>query len=235
MQAIILAGGKGTRLKPYTTLIPKPLVPIGGEMPIMEIIIRQLSHFGFDRITISLNHLSHLIRAFFADGSRWNVKIDYSIEEIPLSTIAPLGLIKDLSEDFLVVNGDVLCDINYAEFFNYHLAKKNKVTVATFKRNAQIDFGVLEYDKDRAITAFREKPTYHFDVSMGVYCINRCIIDTIPKNQKYGFDNLMIDGIRQNARYGVFPFDGFWLDIGRPDDYDYCNENYAEIKNKLKI
>src|SRR5687768_11977306 len=121
MRAVILAGGKGTRLKPYTITLPKPLVPVGDEMPILEIIIRQLSRFGFDHITIAVNHMANLIMAFFGDGSRWKVKIDYSVEESMLSTIGPLTLISDLPENFLVMNGDILCDLDYSGFYNYHL------------------------------------------------------------------------------------------------------------------
>lgn len=235
MRAIILAGGKGTRLKPYTTFIPKPLVPIGNEMPILEIILRQLSQCGFTHITLTVNHLSNLIMAFFGDGSKWNIKIDYSIEDKPLSTIGPLTLIKDLPDNFLVMNGDVLCNLNYKDFFNYHVTNHNEVTVSTYKRDSKIDFGVLEFDDDHIIKGFKEKPVYHFDVSMGIYCINRKVIENIPKATKYGFDDLMIDGIKNKKKYQVKPFDDFWLDIGRPEDYDYCNENYPEIKEKLKI
>lgn len=235
MRAIILAGGQGTRLRPYTTHIPKPLVPIGNEMPILEIIIRQLAKNGFGRITIAVNHLANLIMAFFGDGSRWGVKIDYSVEDQPLSTIGPLTLIEDLPDDFLVMNGDILCNLDYRQFYEYHVHRRNLVTVSTAKRASQIDFGVLEADQDCKITAFIEKPTYHFDVSMGIYCINRSVIEAIPRNTRYGFDNLMLDGIRDNKGYEVRPFNGEWLDIGRPEDYDYCNDNYPLIKQKLGL
>jgi len=234
MRAIIMAGGKGTRLRPYTTLIPKPLVPIGGEMPIMEMIIRQLAFYKFDHITVCLNHLADIIKAFFGDGSKWNVHIDYSMEDEPLSTIGPLTLIEGLPDNFLVLNGDILCDLKYSDLMNYHIANKNKVTVATYKREVKIDFGVLEFDnKNRIINGFREKPIYHFDVSMGIYCINKNVIENIPKGKIYGFDTLMLDGIKSKEQYRSYSFDGFWLDIGRPDDYDYCNENYLKIKEKL--
>ena len=235
MRAIILAGGQGTRLKPYTTLIPKPLVPIGNEMSILEIIIRQLTACGFDHITITVNHLSNLIMAFFGDGSRWNVRLDYSHEDKPLSTIGPLTLIGDLPDDFLVMNGDILCNLNYGEFLKEHIRSHGKVTVSTYKRESKIDFGVLEYDENRIIAGFVEKPVYGFEVSMGIYAINNSVIKGIPQGEKYGFDNLMLDGIREHMQYQVRPFSGFWLDIGRPEDYDYCNENYHEIRQKLKL
>lgn len=233
MRAVILAGGKGTRLKPYTVTLPKPLVPIGGEMPILEIIIIQLANAGFHHITLAVNHLANLIMAFFGDGSRWNVKIDYSLEEKPLSTIAPLTLIPDLPENFLVMNGDILCNLDYKELYNYHVQADNDVTVSTYKREAKIDFGVLTYNEHNQIVSFSEKPTYHFDVSMGVYCLNRRIIEKLKVDEPYGFDNLMIDGIANKDKIGVKPFAGYWLDIGRPEDYDNANENYEELKQKL--
>lgn len=233
MRAVILAGGKGTRLRPYTTVIPKPLVPIGDEMPILEIIIRQLSKRGFGHITITVNHLANLIMAVFGDGSKWGVRIDYSLEDRPLSTIGPLTLIKDLPEDFLVMNGDILCDLDYGEFYRHHVGRKNMMTVSAYRRESKIDFGVLEYGPDNVINGFIEKPVYKFDVSMGIYCINRSVIEKLPRGEAYGFDDLMLDGIKNRARYSVKVFNGFWLDIGRPEDYDYCNEHYDEIKEKI--
>jgi len=237
MRAIILAGGKGIRLKPYTTFIPKPLVPIGNELPILEIIIRQLSQFGFTHITLTVSHLSQLIMAYFQDGKQWNVKIDYSLEDgsKPLSTIGPLTLIKDLPENFLVMNGDVLCNLNYKEFLEYHISNNNEVTVSSFKRQSKIDFGVLKYDNDNKIIGFHEKPVYDFDVSMGIYGINKSVVTKLAVGEKYGFDDLMYDGIKANKMYEVKPFNGFWIDIGRPEDYDYCNDNYEKIKQMLEI
>jgi NDP-sugar pyrophosphorylase family protein len=235
MRAVILAGGKGTRLWPYTITLPKPLIPVGNEMPILEIIIRQLSKVGVDHISIAVNHLANLIMAFFGDGSRWGVKIDYSLEESVLSTIGPLTLIPDLPENFLVMNGDILCDLNYKDFYDYHVGSGNDVTVAVYKRSSKIDFGVLTYDDDQAITEFVEKPVYNFNVSMGVYCINRRVVERLVKGQPYGFDNLMIDGIRNRNKIGVMPFDGYWLDLGRPDDFETANDSYAELKVKLGL
>jgi NDP-sugar pyrophosphorylase family protein len=233
MRAVILAGGKGTRLKPYTITLPKPLVPVGGELPILEIVIRQLVKAGFDHITLAVNHMANLIMAFFGDGSRWGTRIDYSLEEAPLSTIGPLALIPDLPENFLVMNGDILCDLNYSEFYHHHVEQQNDVTVSVYKRSATIDFGVLKYDIDNIATEFIEKPIYHFDVSMGVYCLNRGIVDQLEKGKSYGFDNLMIDGIRNQKKIRVKSFDGFWLDLGRPGDFDIANERYEELKIKL--
>jgi NDP-sugar pyrophosphorylase family protein len=235
MRAVILAGGKGTRLRPYTTIIPKPLVPIGGEMPILEIVIRQLAQHGFKHITLAVNHMANLIIAFFGDGSKWGVRIDYSLEDKPLSTIGPLTLIDSLPESFIVMNGDILCDLNYRDFLETHVKKACGVTVATFKRDVKVDFGVIGYNANNVIGSFTEKPTYHFDVSMGIYGMSRHVIEELPKGEPYGFDDLMRDGLRNGLKLEARPYEGFWLDIGRPDDYDYANENYVMIKSKLGL
>jgi NDP-sugar pyrophosphorylase family protein len=235
MRAVILAGGKGTRLRPYTTLIPKPLVPIGGKYSILEIIIKQLANSGFTHITLAVNHLSQLIQAYFGSGERLNVKIDYSLEEGELSTIGPLTLIKDLPENFLVMNGDILCDLNYQNFYNQHISSGASISVSTFKREVKVDFGVLRYGSDNLLTEFQEKPKYDFDVSMGIYCINRHVITSLAQGEKYGFDNLMWDSLKENRPVNIQPFNGYWLDIGRPEDYEYADENFSELSKKLGI
>lgn len=235
MRAIILAGGKGTRLRPYTTLIPKPLVPLGGQYSILEIILMQLANYGFTHITLAVNHLSQLIMAYFGDGARFGLKIDYSLEEAELSTIGPLTLIDDLPDNFLVMNGDILCDLNYKNFFDAHVNGKSNISVSAFRREVKIDFGVLKYDKEGRLYEFQEKPQYDFDVSMGIYCIHRSVIEALPRGQKYGFDNLMLDGLANKQRIDIRPFNGFWLDIGRPDDYEYADKHFAELSAKLGI
>lgn len=223
-RAIILAGGKGTRLKPYTISLPKPLVPVG-DMPILEIIIRQLSKSGFDHITITVNHLADIIRAFFGSGEKWNVKIDYSLEDRPLSTMGPLKLIHDLPENFLVMNGDVLTDLDFNELYNYHEKNENIFTVSAFSREQKVDYGVLEIGMDNKLINFVEKPTNQYNVSMGVYVASKKILDYIPENQFYGFDHLMLDLIKEGQPATVKVHSGYWLDIGRPDDYEKaCNE-----------
>ena len=235
MRAIILAGGKGTRLRPYTTLIPKPLVPLGGKYSILEIIIMQLVRSGFTHITLAVNHLSQLIMAYFGDGSRLGVKIDYSLEEGELSNIGPLTLIDNLPENFLVMNGDILCDLDYYAFFNSHVSSKSLISVSAYHRQVNIDFGVLRYDDEGHLKEFKEKPSFDFDVSMGIYCINRTVIDALPCGVRYGFDNLMIDGLANEQAIDIRPFSGYWLDIGRPDDYEYADEHFEELIEKLGI
>lgn len=235
MRAIILAGGKGTRLRPYTTLIPKPLVPLGGKYSILEIILMQLARSGFTHITLAVNHLSNLIMAYFGDGSRLGLKIDYSLEEGELSTIGPLTLINDLPENFLVMNGDILCDLDYRAFLEAHVQAGSRISVSAYRRQVKIDFGVLRYDDAGHLIGFQEKPAYDFDVSMGIYCINRSVIDTLQRGAPYGFDNLMTDGLANKQRIDIRPFSGYWLDIGRPDDYEYADEHFTELSAKLGI
>ena len=181
MRAIILAGGKGIRLRPYTTLIPKPMVPLGGRMSILEVVLNQLAQSGFTHVTLAVNHLSHLIMAYFGDGSRWGLKLDYSLEDEPLSTIGPLTLIDNLPDNFLVMNGDILCDLNYRKFFEWHVEANADVSVSVYKRETKIDFGVLKYDEDLILREFQEKPVYSHDVSMGIYCLSKRVVEKLPR------------------------------------------------------
>lgn len=217
-RAVILAGGKGTRLKPYTVVLPKPLMPIG-EYPILEVVIRQLVQHKFDHITLAVNHQADIIKAFFGNGEKWNIKIDYSVENIPLSTMGPLKLIKDLPDNFLVMNGDILTDLNYSDFLKDHSAGKNIFTISSYQREQVSDYGVLELNKDNILTGFREKPTVSYDVSMGIYAVSKKVLDTIPSNKPFGFDHLMLALLEKGERVVVKKHKGYWLDIGNPSDY----------------
>lgn len=231
-RAIILAGGKGTRLLPYTVVLPKPLMPIG-EFPILEVIVRQLVQHGFDHITMAVNHQAEIIRAFFQDGAKWGVKIDYSLEDRPLSTMAPLCLIRDLPENFMVMNGDILSDLDYAGFFDEHVRQSNIFTISAYMREQKVDYGVLEVDANHQLTGFKEKPLTGYLVSMGVYMANRSIMEFIPEGKSYGFDNLMLDLLAAGKPAAVRKFDGYWLDIGRPDDYIQAVEEFEQMKPRL--
>lgn len=228
-RAVILAGGKGTRLKPYTISLPKPLVPLG-DKPILELIIVQLKSHGFTHITITLNHMAEIIKAYFNDGSKWGVRIDYTIEEKPLSTMGPLTLINDLPENFLVMNGDVLTDLNFLNFYNEHAQNNSIFTIASYRRVEKIDFGLLHQDGKNKLIDFEEKPDYDFLVSMGVYMVNRSVVEYIPENTFFGFDHLMHKLIQVKNPATLFEFDGFWLDIGRPSDYEIAIEKMQDPK-----
>ncbi|GAB5410849.1 MAG: nucleotidyltransferase family protein [Balneolaceae bacterium] len=231
-RAIILAGGKGTRLKPYTIALPKPLVPIH-EFPILEIIIRQLAHHGFDHITITVNHLSELIKAFFGNGSKWNIKIDYSLEEKPLSTMGPLTLLDNLPDDFLIMNGDVLTDLSFGEFLESHTSEKRIFSISSYTRKEKSEYGVLGLNEKNQLINFYEKPEQEVQVSMGVYAANKEILDLIPDHTFFGFDHLMLSLIEQSKFPTVVPFSGYWMDIGRPDDYQQASDNFESMKDKL--
>jgi len=232
MQAIILAGGKGRRLLPYTTVLPKPLMPIG-DYSILEVILRQLKHAGFNNITISTGYLHELIYAYIASNKSLDLKISYAHEEKPLGTIGPLRLIKQLDDHFLVMNGDILTDIDYTALITAHKKKKAIATVATYQRDTHIDFGVLDKDSENRITGFREKPTYHFDVSMGVYVFSKKILEYVPENEPFGFDQLMYALTDAKAPVFSYPHDGYWLDIGRPDDYARSIEEFEKYKDRF--
>ncbi len=232
VRTVILAGGKGTRLRPYTMVLPKPLVPVG-EMPILEIVIRQLAAQGFRRLTIAVGHLAELIQSFFGDGSKWGVSIEYSIEDKPLSTIAPLTLIKGLEGDFLVMNGDLLTDLDFRQLLDFHRCQKAALTVAACRREVTIDFGVLETGRAHRIVGFQEKPTVGHLVSMGVYVLNERVLPRIPAGRPFGFDQLVLALLRARERVVAFPHNGYWLDIGRPDDYERAVADFEQRRSQL--
>ena len=229
--AVILAGGKGSRLRPYTVVLPKPLMPIG-EYPILEVIIRQLVAQGFTHITLAVNHQAELIAAFFGNGSKWGISINYSLEDQPLGTMGPLKLIKDLPDNFLVMNGDILTDLHYNDFFETHVIKDALFSISSHLREEKIDYGVLQTENN-ILTGFKEKPTKHFEVSMGIYMLSKKVLDYIPDNTPYGFDQLMLDLLSKQKNVFVNTYTGLWLDIGRPDDYIEAIECFDQLKDKI--
>jgi NDP-sugar pyrophosphorylase family protein len=233
MHAVILAGGKGVRLRPYTTALPKPLVPIGDSHTILEIVLMQLAGYGFTSVTLAINHLGRLIRAFVGDGARWNLTVDYIEETVPLSTVGPLfGLRNRLPEHFLVMNGDVLTSLDYRKLLETHAGSGADLTVATALRSTKIEFGVLDVS-DEKIVGFTEKPSWTYRVSMGVYGMSRATIDPYPEGLAFGFDDLVLDLLEQGRPPATHDFDGFWLDIGRPEDYDEANRSFATMRPLL--
>jgi NDP-sugar pyrophosphorylase family protein len=233
MHAVILAGGKGVRLRPYTTALPKPLVPIGDRHVILEIVLAQLASQGFTDVTLAINHLGPLIRAFVGDGSRWGLSVTYAEEDAPLSTVGPLfGLRDSLPEHFLVMNGDILTNLPYGELLHAHVVEGAPLTVATASRSMKIDFGVLSVEGPR-IVGFTEKPALDYSVSMGVYAMSRKTIDRYPPGLAFGFDDLVLDLLDRGDHPSSYSFDGYWLDIGRPDDYDEANRNFDQLRRIL--
>tara|TARA_B100000963_G_scaffold358362_1_gene382836 strand:+ start:3171 stop:3878 length:708 start_codon:yes stop_codon:yes gene_type:complete len=230
-RAVILAGGKGTRLKPYTVTIPKPLVPLE-ETPILEVIIHQLKKSGFTHITLAVNHMSEIIKDFCKDGSKWSINIDYSLEDKPLSTMGPLRLIKDLPENFLVMNGDILTNLDFKNFFESHEKSEHIFSISSFDRQEIIDYGVLETSNGKLLK-LEEKPSKAFEVSMGIYMMSHKAIDYIPDNKEFGFDDLMHALLRDGQDVRVIKFSDYWQDIGRPSDYIQASKDFTDFKRKF--
>jgi len=231
MQAVILAGGKGARLKPFTANIPKPLVPLD-DLPIIEYVLRQLKHFGWTDIVIAVNHLADLMMAVIGDGSKLGLNITYSLEDSFLGTAGPLSLIDSLEEDFLVMNGDLLTTIDFKDLYEFHLQQKPVATVAVYKKEIKIDLGVLKIESDE-IVDYIEKPTYHFDVSTGIYVFNRKVLEYIPRNEYLDLPELIMALKDKKESLKCYCRDYYWLDIGRVADYDTASEIINQRKDEF--
>lgn len=231
MRAVILAGGFGKRLFPYTLVLPKPLVPIG-EKSIIEVVIRQLSYKGFRQITVAVGYHAELIMAVLGDGAKFGVHIDYSMEEKPLNTIGPLKKIRNLDDTFLVMNGDLLTDLNYSDLYTTHRKNGSILTVATCKRHVSLSLGVLAYDEKLRVVSFQEKPQFDYDVSMGVYIVEPRIMEYIPDDRPFGFDHLMQALLEAGEPVSVYPFHGQWLDMGTQDDLERAVEEFETHKER---
>ena len=236
MKAVILAGGKGTRLRPYTTAFPKPLMPIG-DKPILEIIIRQLKAQGVTDIALLIGHLGELIMAFFGDGRKFGVDIHYFKEDVPLGTMGGLSLLRsELDSDFLVMNGDTLTTLSLSDLLKYHMNNGAIATLGLFRRSINIDFGIVEVDESAdQIMGYVEKPTLEHLVSMGVYALHPDVLDYINPNEYLDFPDLINKLLAKQRIVKAYLFDGYWLDIGRPDDYEKANIEIEDISGKLGI
>jgi len=223
MQAIILAGGLGSRLKPFTLTFPKPLMPIGNQ-PILEILLRQLRAGGCDRVTLAVNHLAELIMAFCGDGSKFGLEITYSREDEPQGTAAPLRLLDNLDDDFLMLNGDILTTLSFGSFFERHLAQRSDLTIFTHEKTVPIDLGVLELDDRKQFRRYIEKPVYRFTVSTGIYAMSRSMLSLIPREGRFDMPDLVTAAGAAQRKIGIIDDAVRWLDIGRPDDYEIANE-----------
>ena len=232
MQAVILAGGKGTRLRPYTTVLPKPLMPIG-DMPIIEIVLRQLKLAGFDSVILAVGYMHHLFESFFQDGARYGLDITYSFEDEPLGTAGPLALILDRLEDnFLVMNGDLLTTLNYRGLLDNHLQSKSAATIALNRRTVKIDFGVVNYDENNHLIGYTEKPSYDYDISMGINVLNKKSISEIVKVGKYlDIPDLMIQLKSKGELVTCYREECDWLDIGCVDDYQLAVDLFEKNKS----
>jgi NDP-sugar pyrophosphorylase family protein len=232
LTAVVLAGGKGSRLMPHTAETPKPLVEVGGT-PIVEYLLAQLKRGGVKRVVMAVNHLAEQIEGRLGDGSKYGLEIEYSRETEPLSTVGPLRLIRDLPDDFIVANGDILSDLDIGALYRAHIERGAGLTVATYEGREKIDFGVLEVDRDNNVVSFAEKPDYSFIVSMGLYVFNRTVLELVPEGRPYGFDQLMLDLLRGEGMVHAYPYQGYWLDIGRPSDYERAQAEIETIRKML--
>ena len=230
--AIILAGGKGTRLKPYTITIPKPLLPLG-DVPILEVLLRQLAKAGVTRVVITLGHMAHLFFASIGKGERFGLQIDYCVEEEPLGTAAPIKRVKDLEENFLVINGDLLTTLDYKDLFKTHVIKTAWGTIAIHRREVKIDYGVIETTEDDLLGDYVEKPKIPYYVSMGVNVLTRKCVEFIPKKGRFDMPQLMMAMKKAGKIVACYKTDCYWQDIGRLDDFQQATEDF--IKNPQRF
>ena len=229
MKAIVLAGGKGARLAPYTRILPKPLLPIG-DMPILEVLLRQMKRAGIEEVVLTVGHLAHLLRTFFMDGEQWGMHISYSYEEHPLGTAGPLALINGLDSTFLVTNGDVLTTLDLCDLFRFHKAQGGIATIAVHKRQVKIDLGVVQWNGHHSLSGYIEKPVYDYTVSMGIYVFEPQVMNYIPHNQYFDFPDLVLKMIAAGERVCGYNFGGYWMDLGRPDDYAQAAEDFNNMR-----
>ena len=233
MKAVVLAGGQGTRLAPYTKILPKPLMPIG-DMPILEILLHQMKRAGVDEVILTVGHLAELLRAFFQNGERFGLHIDYSFEEVPLGTAGPLSLIRDrLDDTFFVANGDILTTMDLKRMMAFHCRAGAIATIAMNVRTVKIDLGVLKFNGDYELSGYIEKPTYDFHVSMGVYIFEPRILKHIPYNKYLDFPDLILKLIKHDECVMGYPFNGYWQDLGCPDDYEQAVHDFEALKPQL--
>ncbi|HLO29486.1 MAG TPA: sugar phosphate nucleotidyltransferase [Anaerolineales bacterium] len=229
MKAVVLAGGKGSRLAPYTKILPKPLMPIS-DMPILEVILLRLKAAGINEVVLTVGHLSELLRAFFRDGNQFGINITYSYEECPLGTAGPIALVDGLNETFLVTNGDVLTTLDLCDLIRFHREQKAMATIAAHHRQSKIDLGVIEKDGNCQITGYIEKPVYDFLVSMGIYVFEPAVLSYITPGQYLDFPNLVQKLLAAGERVVAYPFNGYWEDLGRPDDYERASQDFEKMR-----
>jgi NDP-sugar pyrophosphorylase family protein len=231
MDVVVLAGGRGARLRPYTTVLPKPLMPIG-DMPVLEILLRRLASAGFARVNLAVGHLGELIEAYFGDGSRFGLELSYRREAEPLGTAGPLAQIELDSDMVLVMNGDLLTTLEFGTLIDDHASRGAAATLAVRSREVPIDFGIVELDGD-TVVGFSEKPVLEHDVSMGVYVFERRVVDLVPTGVRYDFPDLLGAVLERGWPVHAHRSTDFWLDIGRIEDYELAQSRFDELRDAL--
>ena len=231
MKAVILAGGRGTRLAPFTYVLPKPMMPIG-DKAVLEILLRQMKRGGINHVVLTVGHLAGLMQAFFQNGEQFDLDITYSFEPKPLGTAGPLALVPGLDKTFLVSNGDVLTLLDINEFFTFHHQQGGICTIAVHERQLHVELGVIEQNNgDYQITGYIEKPTLEYKVSMGLYIFEPRVLDYIPKDEYLDFPNLVHKLLEAGERVIGYPFDGYWMDLGNPEDYAQANRDFEKMRS----
>ena len=232
-QAVILAGGKGSRLAPFNTVLPKPLMPLG-ERSILEVVLRQLDSEGFREAVIATGYLSEIIEAFCHSlQPKLKLTIRIQHEEEPMGTIGPLRHIPDLNEDFLLMNGDILTTLSFKAVLERRRQERTLATLAVGEREQVIDFGILKLDSEGSVAAYREKPKMKDWVSLGVYALSREVLAWIPTEGRFDFPDLVELLLEGNRRISTLPFDGYWKDIGRPEDYESAKVDFLEGNHRF--
>jgi len=235
-RAVVLAGGLGMRLRPYTAVLPKPLMPVG-DRPVLDIVIRQLRHHGCERVTIATGYLAELIEAFFREGDDYGVPVDYHREHVPLGTAGAIGSIDGLDDaPFLVMNGDVLTDLDYDALMRQHLETEAAATIATITRDIQVSLGVLHFadphQTDR-LTSYEEKPHFEFEASMGVYAFSPRVLAYMQPEERLDFPDLIRRLLDAGEIVRAYRSECYWLDIGRHDDYEQALEEFERMRHRL--
>jgi NDP-mannose synthase len=226
MKAVILAGGLGTRLRPFTEIIPKPLLPIG-EKSVLEIQIDRLKKHGFEEIYLATNYKSEYIENYFGDGSRYGVKLKVSKEIKPLGTAGPLLLLKEeLNEPFIVMNGDILSLINFTDLYNFACAKESLLTISVKKEITPFAFGNIFFDEDK-VTGIQEKPDIIMYILAGIYVMKPEIFKFFPDDEYFGMDTLIKLMLEEHHLITKYDLKEYWLDIGRLNDYEKAQEIYS--------
>jgi NDP-mannose synthase len=233
MKAIILAGGLGTRLKPFTEVIPKPLLPIG-ESSVLEIQILSLKRHGIKDIIIATNHMAEYVEAFLGNGSKYGVRLQFSKEPEPLGTCGPVSLVREqLTEPFLLMNGDILTTLDFSKATAFTQSVNANLVVMTKEIAVPFQFGKILSEGDY-ITGVEEKPDLKLEILAGVYFLKPAVLELIPNGRYYGMDTLIKDMIARNLRIARYPIREYWLDIGRAKDYEEAQEAYSEHFAGLK-
>jgi NDP-sugar pyrophosphorylase family protein len=232
MKAVVLAGGKGRRLAPYTRIIPKPLMPIG-EQPILEILLLQMKRAGITDVTLTVGYLANLLQLFFQNGERLGLNINYSHEDTPLGTSGPLSNVLDLDDTFLVTNGDVLTTLDLSDLIAFHRSEGAIATIASHQRKVNIDLGVIQTNENHCVTGYVEKPTFDYLVSMGVYVFEPRVLEYIPKGQYLDFPDLVLKLLAAGEKVSGYIFDGYWEDLGRPDDYERASIDFERMHDQF--